>query len=152
MKKRILSMFVVVALTFGVGLQAMGQTNHASITRGSETYYYETFAEIFANNNASLVDGDVVTLLDDETITTGISIYRNVRLNLNGHTLTYTDTQYALTVSSGAEVTITGAEGNTPGGIRCTANGWIILNSGTLTISGGAFSSSNLLRAFCTQG
>ena len=33
MKKRILSMFVVVALTFGVGLQAMGQTNHASITR-----------------------------------------------------------------------------------------------------------------------
>ena len=115
----------------------------ASITRGSETIYYETFAEIFANDNASLVDGDVVTLLDDETITTGIEIYRSVRLDLNGHTLTYTGTQYALTVKGFTTVIITGATGDTPGGISCTANGWIILNSGTLTISGGAFSSSN---------
>ena len=103
-------------------------------------YYYLSLAETIA----AAQDGETITMLDDENLgTTSVTINKNVTIDLNGHTLTYTGTQYALTVYNYKTVIIQASgTGENPGGISCTANGWIILNSGTLTISGGAFSSS----------
>ena len=116
-------------------------------TNGSDDIYYETFAEIFANNNAILAEGDKVTLLADETIG-DITIYKSCTIDLNGHTLEHDVFGTALTVNAnGKTVTITGASTGDPGGITSTDNRSTVIrvSKGTLIIDGGVFSSKNLL-------
>lgn len=99
-------------------------------TDATNDLYYLTLADALAD----AADGDVIKLLADETITTGLTIYNSITLDLNGHTLTCTGTnKVALTVSSGNTVTI--QDGGTGGGITGTLAG--IENNGTLTVTGG---------------
>lgn len=103
-----------------------------------EILYYETLADALADAAA----GDVIKLLADETITTGITISKNVTLDLNGHTLTYTGTQYALTVNNYKTVIIQASgTGETPGGITSSSGTAIKNESGaSLTVTGGTIS------------
>ena len=101
--------------------------------------YYETFAEIFANSNALLAEGDVVTLLADETLTTSIDIMKNCTIDLNGHTL-YTGSD-RLTINSDKTVTI--QDGGTGGGITYNGTNSAIWNYGTLNFTSGAITCTN---------
>ena len=115
----------------------------ASITPAGENptiLYYETFAEIFANSNALLAEGDVVTLLADETLTTSIDIMKNCTIDLNGHTLTYTGSD-RLTINSDKTVTI--QDGGTGGGITYNGTNSAIWNYGTLNFTSGAITCTN---------
>lgn len=115
----------------------------ASITPAGENptiLYYETFAEIFANSNALLAEGDVVTLLANETLTTSIDIMKNCTIDLNGHTLTYTGSD-RLTINSDKTVTI--QDGGTGGGITYNGTNSAIWNYGTLNFTSGAITCTN---------
>ena len=106
--------------------------------------YYETLVDAI---NDCADEGDVITLLADETITTGLTINNSITLDLNGKTLTYTGTgtqnEDALTISSGKTVIIIDTStGETPGCITATGE-WdnAISNHGTLTVNGGSITS-----------
>ena len=105
-------------------------------TDATNDLYYLTLADALAD----AADGDVIKLLADETITTGLTINNSITLDLNGHTLTCTGTnEVALTVSSGKTVTI--QDGGTGGGITGTKVG--IDNNGTLTVTGGTITGTS---------
>lgn len=105
-------------------------------TDATNDLYYLTLADALAD----AADGDVIKLLADETITTGLTINNSITLDLNGHTLTCTGTsEDALTVSSGKTVTI--QDGGTGGSITGTLAG--IGNKGTLTVTGGTITGTS---------
>ena len=105
-------------------------------TDATNDLYYLTLAD--ALDDAA--DGDVIKLLANETITTGLTINNSITLDLNGHTLTCTGTnEVALTVSSGKTVTI--QDGGTGGSITGTMVG--IDNNGTLTVTGGTITGTS---------
>lgn len=103
-------------------------------TDATNDLYYLTLADALAD----AADGDVIKLLADETITTGLTINNSITLDLNGHTLTCTN-DVALIVSSGKTVTI--QDGGTGGGITGILAG--ITNNGTLTVTGGTITGTS---------
>lgn len=95
------------------------------ITNGETTLYYETLKDAIED----AADNDVITLLADQTLTTGITISKNVSLNLN---------EKAINKGGDAE-NLVGL--NVTGSLTITGSGTIsgfataISNNGTLTLS-----------------
>ena len=116
------------------------------------TLYYPTLAAALADASSTTVE--TITLLADEDLgTTGVTINQNVTLDLNGHTLTCSSIENALTVSSGKTVIITGATGETPGGISHTGvSGSCINNVGMLTVSRGTITSTSGIAIYNNGG
>lgn len=95
------------------------------ITNGETTLYYETLADAVAD----CAENDVITLLADQTLTTGITISKNVSLDLNGKTINKGgDAEDLVGLNVTSALTITGS-----GTISGFATA--ISNNGTLTLS-----------------
>lgn len=103
-------------------------------TDNDGTLYYLTLAEAIADADY----GEIVTLLDNVTITEGLTINKEALvINLGGKTLTYTGTGAVL------EITDISAAIISSGTITCTGdNSTGIINSGVLSLSGVAITCS----------
>lgn len=88
---------------------------------------YSTLAEAIAAANA----GDTITLGGDETITATLNIAKNLTIDLNGKSLTYTGADPLFDVSAGAALTVVGA-GTLDAGSAPIAK----LNGGAITLGG----------------
>lgn len=77
----------------------------AMITNGSTDLYYVTLADALAD---AADEGDVITLLANQTLTEGLTITKSITLDLNGKTLTGTAEMTGLTVGTGGALTLTG--------------------------------------------
>lgn len=89
--------------------------------------YYLTLAEALAE----AAEGDVITLLANQTLTARLTITKSITLDLNGKTLTGTAEMTGLTVGSGGALTLAATGG---GGFSTFATA--VKNEGTLTLSG----------------
>ena len=104
----ILSVLMLVSLMPTMALAAGGQTEAsvASITTESGTTYYNTLADAIEAASS----GDTVTLIDNISVNTTISISKSATLNLNGKTLTTNFDGRPFNVGSNVKFTIDDGE------------------------------------------
>ena len=112
--------------------QNCGVALAASVTTGEGTKVYVDFLEAF---NQANTNGGTLTLLKDVTTTQTLNCYHEFTLDLNGFTLECTTTP-AIYISSSANLTIQDSS-NGRGGIKVSNWSIVVINYGTLSISGG---------------
>ncbi|MBR4151380.1 MAG: hypothetical protein IKT98_00290, partial [Selenomonadaceae bacterium] len=94
-------------------------------------------------------DTDVIKIVKDFALSSTVNISKNVTLDLNGKTISYTgsgSSGYPLYISKG-ELTINDSSGNNSGCINANANYAVVIypsnpNTAKLTINGGTFKSN----------
>ena len=110
-------------------------------TKDGETLYCSDLKTAFEQAS----DGGTLTLLNDATLTEGITIKKNLTLDLNGKTITGQVKDALLTVA--AAVTICDSDSGNAGGIANTEENEHtvqVSTGGALTVMGGNFGDSNM--------
>jgi len=127
------------------------QTANYSITNGSTTKYYNTFAKAYADAVSGAADsaGGAIKLLNDYKDTSTMSVSKKIKFDTNGKTLTREAT---ITVNSGYTFTIAGN-----GTIQTSSAINLFTNEGTLILAGnGTVKNTNTskmnLRAISNKG
>ena len=97
---------------------------------------YATFAEAFA---AAKTAGEPVVLCDDITLDEAQAVAANetVTIDLNGYTITGADDAAAFT--NAGSLTITDSSQDHGGGVEAGSDGYVVINTGTLSLEYGTY-------------